>query len=344
MQVKKILLLLIILQASLNTFAQVPADTVCAGDTSLVTYFISNTENGVTYEWALDGGGTVMASTNDSIQVKWGTAPGLYNITVNSSSASGCIGETATYSILVQEMPAINLKPASATVCPGAAITIRASGADTYTWSPAEGLSSTDADSANALPDTTTTYTVTGNSGGCLVSKSITITRATAPVADFTFEQTGNYILQMTSTSIGAVTYLWDFGVGNTSTEENPVATYPFDGDYTVSLTVENACGRDTIEKVIDVIKLGFGDITGTQIVIGPNPVSEQLWLKINMRKPENLRMKLLNILGQQLSEQIVAGKAENLIPIDIANYAKGIYYLQFNQGNEQVTFKVVKQ
>lgn len=344
MSLIKHLLGCLLVASSTFAMAQVSADTVCVGDTSLVTYFISNAEAGVTYDWVLDGGGTVITSTNDSIQVKWSNTPGVYNITVNSSSDLGCIGEVATYAILVQEMPSIVLKPASATVCPGTSVTIRASGADVYSWSPVEGLSSIDADSSIASPDTTTTYTVTGNSGGCLVSKTITVTRAAAPVADFTFEQTGNYTLQMTNTSTAAVTYHWNFGADNTSTEENPVASYPFDGDYTVILIVENSCGRDTIERLIDVVKLGFGDITGTQIAIGPNPVSEQLWLKISKRKPESLHMKLLNMLGQTLSAQTFAEKAEDLVSIDLSAYAKGMYFLQFNQGKEQITFKVVKQ
>ncbi|MEN9548553.1 MAG: hypothetical protein RIR12_1144 [Bacteroidota bacterium] len=54
---------------------------------------------------------------------------------------------------------------------------------------------------------------------------------------------------QFTSTSTGVETYLWDFGDGFTSTDENPVHTYTTAGPFTVRLTVFNtgSCnGSDT--------------------------------------------------------------------------------------------------
>jgi hypothetical protein len=38
--------------------------------------------------------------------------------------------------------------------------------------------------------------------------------------------------------SIEAAAYLWDFGDGRTSTEREPVITYAYEGDYTLTLTV----------------------------------------------------------------------------------------------------------
>jgi len=43
-------------------------------------------------------------------------------------------------------------------------------------------------------------------------------------------------------------TWLWDFGDMNTSDEQNPVHTYANDGVYTVTLTVSNNDGTDSIE------------------------------------------------------------------------------------------------
>ncbi len=47
-----------------------------------------------------------------------------------------------------------------------------------------------------------------------------------------------NYEVSFTNTSLNATGYLWDFGNGNTSTEENPVETYTEDGVYDVTLTI----------------------------------------------------------------------------------------------------------
>ncbi len=46
-----------------------------------------------------------------------------------------------------------------------------------------------------------------------------------------------------TSTVSGTVTYAWDFGDSETSTEKDPVHTYASKGEYTVSLTVKDEQG-----------------------------------------------------------------------------------------------------
>jgi gliding motility-associated-like protein len=58
-----------------------------------------------------------------------------------------------------------------------------------------------------------------------------------------------NKAAQFTSTSNAAETYLWNFGDGNTSTQQNPLHTYTTAGPFIVTLTVFNAgsCnGSDT--------------------------------------------------------------------------------------------------
>jgi len=57
------------------------------------------------------------------------------------------------------------------------------------------------------------------------------------------------------NTSLNATSYLWDFGNGTTSTEENPGFSLDTAGDYTVSLTVtSNSWQTSTLSKKIKVI------------------------------------------------------------------------------------------
>jgi len=60
----------------------------------------------------------------------------------------------------------------------------------------------------------------------------------------------------------------WDFGDGNTSTEQNPSNTYSASGKYSVSLTVTNVSGSDTETKdefiTVNIVAADFSaDITG---------------------------------------------------------------------------------
>ena len=47
----------------------------------------------------------------------------------------------------------------------------------------------------------------------------------------------------------GPTTWAWDFGNGNTSSLQNPTATYFNSGMYTVTLTVTNARGSNTLMR-----------------------------------------------------------------------------------------------
>ncbi len=63
-----------------------------------------------------------------------------------------------------------------------------------------------------------------------------------SPVADFTMVQEGATITCTNTTKYG-ITYLWDFGDGQSSTEKDPVHTYQYDGFYVVTLTATNTAG-----------------------------------------------------------------------------------------------------
>ena len=61
--------------------------------------------------------------------------------------------------------------------------------------------------------------------------------------------------VQFSDTSFGTVTSrLWDFGDGSTSTAKNPSHTYVSVGQYTATLTVDNANGSSTTSKVINAV------------------------------------------------------------------------------------------
>jgi len=74
------------------------------------------------------------------------------------------------------------------------------------------------------------------------------------PIANFTVGETigiAPFAVRFTDTStVLATSWLWDFGDGNTSTQENPVHTYPAPGNFTVTLTAKNRGGNSS--RVLD--------------------------------------------------------------------------------------------
>lgn len=75
------------------------------------------------------------------------------------------------------------------------------------------------------------------------------------PVASFQYEvSTTNYLeVQFTNFSENSTSYAWDFGDGNTSTEESPLHTFASADTYTVKLTATNDAG-DEAEHTKEVI------------------------------------------------------------------------------------------
>jgi PKD repeat protein len=74
------------------------------------------------------------------------------------------------------------------------------------------------------------------------------------PVANFNANVTSGYApltVQFTDLSENVTGLNWNFGDGNSSTEQNPMHTYPIAGNYTVNLTANN--GNDTNSKTIPI-------------------------------------------------------------------------------------------
>lgn len=76
--------------------------------------------------------------------------------------------------------------------------------------------------------------------------------RAQNPVANFSATPLSGcspLVVNFQNLSSGATSYSWAFGNGNTSTLQNPTATYFAPGTYTVSLTATNVNGSHTVTK-----------------------------------------------------------------------------------------------
>ncbi|MGF7117586.1 chitobiase/beta-hexosaminidase C-terminal domain-containing protein [Methanobacterium oryzae] len=92
------------------------------------------------------------------------------------------------------------------------------------------------------------------------------------PVANFTADNTSgsnSLTVNFTDTSTNyPLSWLWDFGDGTTSTEQNPTHTYSKAGTYTVTLTAANPAGSD------DEIKTNYITVLDTIApTVTANPV-----------------------------------------------------------------------
>jgi len=136
---------------------------------------------GATYAWTGPNGFTSNLQ-NPVVSTSATTGlSGTYTLTVTSS---GCNGSTSA-NIIVRPLPVITVTPPRDTICPPESVTLTASGAATYEWSPPTALNTTTGPTVVSTPTATVTYTITGtDSVGCKGTGTATILVGSGSVRD----------------------------------------------------------------------------------------------------------------------------------------------------------------
>ncbi len=210
----------------------VNSPTICPGDIATL-----NATGAGTYSWSpatdlsATTGATVTSTTATTI---------TYTVT---GTTNGCTG-TATATVTVNPTPVVSVN--SETICAGGSTILNATGAGTYTWSPATGLSSTSGTSVTANPGTTTTYTVTGTTGNCSGTATSIVTVNPNPVVAVNSETicAGG---TATLTATGADSYTWSPTTNLSASSGSPVtANPPTTTTYVVTGTTNGCTGTAT--------------------------------------------------------------------------------------------------
>jgi len=208
---------------------------ICANQT---LNFTSNGAGvGGTYVWAGPSAYS-SASQNPFITNASITMNGTYTLTV--VDVNSCTSFTTTQ-VIVNPLP--NITVTSGIICIGNSIMLTASGANTYTWSPALGLSSTFGTSVTANPTSTSSYVVTGtDNNNCVNTAHSMVTVNSLP--NVTVSSTTICILKSgTLSAAGANTYAWNPTAGLSSANSSSVTvTVNATTSYTVTGTDMNGC------------------------------------------------------------------------------------------------------
>lgn len=217
------------------------------------------------YQWNF-GDTTAIVSGNNPNPIHTYTKQGQFYPTLVVTNSAGCVDTfTLPEPIKVGDklIPNFIGEPLTQCVDQPVIFTDTTQGVNNTTqflWSFGDGSTSTLADPTHTYRDTGSyTVTLTVINQGC-VSDTIRLkyVRIVVPKADFDFKTTctNNIVATFIDTSIGADTWLWNFGDGSpTSTLEDPTHIYDSAGTYKVKLTVTNSTTGcvDSITKTIQV-------------------------------------------------------------------------------------------
>ncbi len=229
-----------------------------------------STGNPISWNWDFGNGNT------SSLQNPSATyfTPGTYTVRLTATNNSGSNTLSRTAYITVNENPVVNFSANTTTGCfPFIVQFTDASTAGTgntnisWNWDFGNGVTST-------LQNPTVTYTTAGvytvtltvvNDKGCnrTVVKPNYINVTVGVVAGFTntiptvCRPPADINFTNTSTGPGVLSYLWDFGDGNTSIAQNPIHTYTTAGSYIVTLTATSSAGCVDTYRITTPIVIG---------------------------------------------------------------------------------------
>ncbi len=231
----------------------------------------------------------------------------------------------------------IAIDPSSVSICKGNSIEIIASGAATYSWSPSTGLNTTEGATVIANPVTTTTYTVSGDTGSC--SSIVTVTVNPTPIiylgADTIICDTSNFVLDAGE---GFNSYQWST---NETTQKIDINST---GLYSVVVKDQNGCsGTDSINITVDICTDLYEIKNNVEVNIYPNPASNYFFISIKNNLGTEIKMEVINIFGQTVLDiptQHFQNNSEQLI--DVNGLAPSIYYLKIMIGSEIIFRKIV--
>jgi PKD repeat protein len=221
----------------------------------LTVNFVNSSTSGFSYTWDFGDGGT--STLQDPSHTY--TGYGSFDVTLIVTNLVGC-RDTLTINDYVQILPpqaSINSLPQSDCSPLTWTFSSTVNSPDpvvSYFWDLGDGTTSTAANPTNTY--TTGSYNImliVTTAGGCTDTAFVTagIVADDKPVANLSAaprDVCAFIDVHFTDLSTGNITgWLWDFGDGSTSTEQNPIHEYEDTGLFTIRLIVWNNNCPDTI-------------------------------------------------------------------------------------------------
>ena len=166
------------------------------------------------------------------------------------------------------------------------------------------------------------------------------------PAALFDFEIDGNTVTFFDFSEIASEGWIieswaWDFGDGNTSSEQYPVHTYENEGTYQVSLVVTTDIGTESVPFVAD-IQIGTLNISDNNLPEDfglvknyPNPFNPNTTIEYYLGESGMVTMSVYDVNGRLIDSIVntyqVSGK--HSIIWQPNNISSGMYYINLVQG-----------
>jgi hypothetical protein len=168
---------------------------------------------------------------------------------------------------------------------------------------------------------------------GC--EKSTAFGVAEPPLLNVRLEETDTSLQALASGGVSPFRYFWNSG------ETAPVIDRPEVGEYIVTVIDNNGCQATDNLMITNTYNPEWIEA----IRLYPNPTSAQAYLEVDLRRAIPLELRLYGPQGQLLYRREQAPALRQEIPIPLADYPTGMYFLTLHS-EEGVLYsgKVIKR
>lgn len=242
--------------------------------------------------WTANGTSTSFTATG--LSLTYGTT---YFISVRATNGAGLVSSIISTDGAILENPTLvpvaGFTAIENTICIGDSIQLinTSTSATSFSWTTTNGTINqpTAINPYVAFTQTgnhTVVLTANGPGGTNQNTQILNITVNPGPTAIFTPDNNTatlpNAIIGFTNTSVLATSYIWNFGDGNTSSDQSPWNQYDIAGSYQVQLiAMSDGCLNDTAVVSITINEaVGIASSDFSALKLYPNPFTNQLIIK----------------------------------------------------------------
>ena len=252
----------VIVNPSPNLSLNPAFSSICQGSSLQIEVFGADS-----YLWSPTYG---LNTTTSNIVLANPNSNVIYNVV--GTDANNCV-DSIDFQLIVAAPPTISISPASAVVCEGESITLTATGANNYNWSPSSTLSSDIGVTVVSSPLVTTNYKIIGtNLIGCEDTSNIVVSVIPLPTASIVSgggivcsSDSAAIVVNLTGNPDWNITYSIDGSVHSITSSTSPVIIYSnLEGTYTIPFISDaNGCSNiGTGSEFVDVINTPQANIS----------------------------------------------------------------------------------
>ncbi len=225
--------------------------STCNGNVS----FTNQSQNGNTYLWNFGDGSPIDTSVNPTHTFN---LPGTYIVTLYTSNNCGTDSVADSISIFSGLNPGASFTQSQINCSLTINFNNTSLNSSSFEWHFGDGYSDTTASPVHTYINAGN-YTVillAANSCGIdTLSQTILINPVSQPVISASvIQQNCAQTINVTAQVANTISYLWDFGDGNTDTALSATHTYLTHGGYTVRFFATGVCGTDTFLQNLNLL------------------------------------------------------------------------------------------